>query len=93
MGELYRQSRLVVEVESFHHLPSVTGQQHLSSTSPYSVRTHPGFHPETRGKSYGIHLQGKFTEISAKPSLKMDNPYLKISLDTFKPNNVQQRHH
>ena len=38
------------------------------------VKTRPEFHPETRGESYGDHLQGKFTEGLGKPSLKMDNP-------------------
>ena len=38
-----------------------------------TVKTHPEFHPETRSKSCGVHLQGKFTKELCKPPLKMNN--------------------
>ena len=36
--------------------------------------THPEFHPETRSKSCGDHLQGKFTEKIEKISLADGQP-------------------
>ena len=47
------------------------------------VKTHPEFHLETRGKSCGDHLQGKFTEELGKSPLKMDNPNPEKLKNTF----------